>query len=217
MEIKYFGHSSFFIKTKFAKIVTDPFDPQMVGLKFPKIEVDIVTVSHSHSDHNYRDNIKEGALFLDWPGEYEKNEVRIRGFSTFHDNKQGAERGENVIYKIEAEGVKVLHCGDLGHSLDEATVELIGSVDILLIPTGGVYTIGPDEAVKVVQEIEPSLVIPMHYGRPELNQATFKDLAPVENFLKEMGAKDTQKVDKLVVKKEELNPEDMKVVVLSIQ
>ena len=217
MEIKYLGHSSFFIKTKTAKVVTDPFDPQMVGLKFPKTEADIVTVSHSHSDHNYRAGVKEGTLFLDWPGEYEKQEVRVRGYSSFHDNKQGADRGENILFKIEAENISVLHCGDLGHMLDDATVELIGAVDVLIIPTGGIYTIGAEEAVKIVQEVEPSIVVPMHFGRPELNPATFKDLAPVETFLKAFGAKDTQTIDKLTIKKEDINPEDMHVVVLSIQ
>ncbi len=216
MEIKYLGHSSFFIKTKTGKVVTDPFNPQMVGLKFPKTEADIVTVSHAHNDHNYREGIKEGALFLDWPGEYEKQEVRVRGYSTFHDNKQGAVRGENILFKIESENISVLHCGDLGHIPDETTIELIGAVDILLIPTGGLYTLGAEEAVKVAQEIEPSIVIPMHFGRPELNQETFKNLAPVETFLNAIGAKDTQTIDKLNVKKEDLNPEEMKVVVLKV-
>ena len=95
-------------------------------------------------------------------------------------------------------------------------IEIIGAVDILIIPTGGIYTIGAEEAVKIVQEVEPSIVIPMHFGRPELNPATFKDLAPVETFLKAVGAKDTQTIDKLNVKKEDLNPQDLKVVVLKV-
>lgn len=216
MEIKYIGHSSFFIKTKTAKIVTDPFDPQMTGLKFPKIEADVVTVSHGHADHSYVEGIKEQLLVIDWPGEFEKNEVRITGYPSFHDNKQGAQRGPNTMYKFEAENISLLHCGDLGHLLDDTTIETIGGVDILLIPTGGFYTINAEEAVKVIQEIEPSIVIPMHYNRPEMNQAQFGQLQDLNIFLKVMGADGTVPIEKLSIKKEELVAEDLKVVVLSI-
>lgn len=216
MEIKYIGQSSFFIKTKTAKIVTDPFNPQMVGLKYPKQEADIITVSHGHGDHNYVEGVKEGGLVIDWPGEFEKNQVRITGYQSFHDKKQGEERGINTIFKFESEDMSILHCGDLGHVLDQSMVETIGGVDILLIPVGGFYTINPEEAVKVINEIEPSIVIPMHYGRPEMSQELAANMQPVGTFLKEIGAEDTQPIEKLTIKKEELNAEDMRVVVLSI-
>ena len=216
MEIKYLGHSSFFIKTKNAKIVTDPFSSQATGMKFPKTEADIVTISHAHDDHNSLEGIKETPLVIDWPGEFEKNEVRITGFQTFHDKKQGEERGLNTMYKFEAENMSILHCGDLGHILEDAVVESIGTVDILLIPTGGFYTISPEEAVKVINEIEPSIIIPMHFGRPELHAELAANMQPLEAFLKAIGAPDTQPVEKLTIKKEDIIPEDMKVVVLSI-
>lgn len=216
MDIKYLGHSSFFIRTRDAKIVTDPFSPQAVGLKYPKTEADLVTLSHLHDDHNYREGIKGEPLFIDWPGEFEKNKVRVFGYQTYHDKNKGAERGPNTMFKFEADNLSVLHCGDLGHLLDDATVEEIGGVDIMLVPTGGFYTISAQEAAKVVNEIEPSLVIPMHYQQPEMNPAIFSNLQPVGEFLKEIGAEDTQAVDKLTVKKEDLNPEDLKVVVMSI-
>lgn len=216
MEIKYIGHSSFFIKTKTAKIVTDPFNPSMTGLKFPKAEADVVTISHNHADHNYVEGVKDTPLVIDWPGEFEKNEVRITGYNTFHDNKQGGERGQNIMYKFEAENISLLHCGDLGHMLTDAVIEEIGSVDILLIPTGGFYTITAEEAVKVVQEIEPSIVIPMHFNRPEINQEQFANVQDVNIFLKAMGVAGLEPVEKLSIKKEELNAEDQKVVLLSI-
>lgn len=216
MEIKYIGHSSFFIKTKTAKIVTDPFNPQMTGMKFPKQEADIVTVSHHHADHNYVERVKEGSLVIDWPGEFEKNEVRIYGYQSFHDKKQGEERGINTMFKFESENISILHCGDLGHVLDQATVELIGNVDILLIPVGGFFTINAEEAVKVINEIEPSIVIPMHYNMPEMNQEQFGNIQTLDSFLKEIGAEDVTPVDKLTIKKEDINAEDMRVVTLSI-
>lgn len=216
MEIKYIGHSSFFIKTKTAKIVTDPFNPQMTGLKLPKLEADIITVSHPHPDHNFVQGVKEGALVIDWPGEFEKNEVRMYGYQSFHDKQQGAERGANTMFKFESENLSILHCGDLGHILDKEMVEEIGSVDILLIPVGGFFTINAEEAVKVINEIEPSIVIPMHYNSPEMNQEQFGNLAMLDSFLKEIGATDVTPIEKLTIKKEDINVEDMKVVTLSI-
>src|SRR3989344_3526841 len=157
MEIKYLGHASFLIKTKTAKLVTDPFDSDMVGLKFPKIEADVVTVSHGHKDHNQVKNVSgiNGAdpLIIDMPGEFEKMGVRIFGFQSFHDKTQGTERGENILYKFESEGISVLHCGDLGVVPEENFLELIGEVDILMVPTGGFYTINSDEAVQLVKRI----------------------------------------------------------------
>ncbi len=211
MDIKYLGHSSFLIKTKTAKIVTDPFDPEMVGLKFPKTEADVVTISHNHKDHNQFKNVSGingvNPLIIDMPGEFEKMGVRIFGFQTFHDKTQGAERGENILYKFESEGISVLHCGDLGVIPEESFLETIGEVDILMIPVGGIYTIDAEEAVSLVKKIEPSIVIPMHYGSGKL--------APVSEFTKKFGLDNPIPLPKLVYKKEEIEQE-MKVVVLEI-
>ena len=211
MEIKYLGHSAFLIKTKTAKIVTDPFDPKMIGLKFPKTEGDIVTVSHSHKDHNQVKNVSgiNGVepLLVDMPGEFEKMGVRIFGFQSFHDKTQGSERGENILYKFESEGLSVLHCGDLGVIPEESFLETIGEVDILMIPVGGIYTIEAEEAFQIVKKIEPAIVIPMHYGTGKL--------AGVSEFTKKFGLDHITPIPKLVYKKEEIEQE-MKVVVLEI-
>ncbi|OGK23535.1 hypothetical protein A3A46_04385 [Candidatus Roizmanbacteria bacterium RIFCSPLOWO2_01_FULL_37_13] len=215
MDIKYLGHASFFIKSKEAKLVTDPFDPQMVGLKFPKIEADIVTVSHHHKDHDQAQLVSESPLVIDSPGEYEKKGLRVFGYKTYHDKKKGLERGENTVYKIEAEGVSILHCGDLGLVWDDAFIDTLGEVDVLLVPVGGFYTIDASEAVELVKKIEPSIVIPMHYNQPKLNQQNFGKLLPVAEFLKKIGAENSSPIPKLTVKKEELL-EEMKVVVMEI-
>jgi len=209
MEIKYLGHSSFLIKTKEAKLVTDPFDPKMVEIKFPKIEADIVTVSHDHKDHNQEKLVNPPIagekLLINLPGEFEKKGVRITGYLSFHDDKKGAERGENILYKIEADGVSVLHCGDLGFVPDDSFVDMIGGVDILMVPVGGVYTIDADQATRVIKKFEPSIVIPMHYG--------WDKLAQVSEFLKKMGMEKIAPVPKLVIKPEELE-EELKIVIL---
>ncbi|MEK7633826.1 MAG: MBL fold metallo-hydrolase [Patescibacteria group bacterium] len=215
MEIKYLGHSSFLIKTKTAKIVTDPYDQEMVGIKFPKTEADIVTVSHHHLDHDRANLVMGAPLIIDMPGEFEKMSVRIFGFQSFHDKTGGSERGENILYKFESEGISVLHCGDLGVIPEESFLELIGEVDILMVPVGGFYTIDSEEAVQLVKKVEPSVVIPMHYNHPKLNQKNFSQLAAVNEFTKKFGIENLTPIPKLVYKKEEIEQE-MKVVVLEI-
>lgn len=218
MEIKYLGHSSFLIKSKEVRLVTDPYDLS-IGLKFPKVEADVVTISHSHSDHN-RVNLVgkpvEGEqLVVDMPGEFEKLGARIFGYKSYHDKKQGAERGETVMYKIEVEGMSVLHCGDLGYVPDDAFLDSIGDVDVLLVPVGGFYTIDADEAAQLIKKIEPAIAIPMHYNHQKLNQKTFGQVAPLSEFLKKFGLESLPPVPKLVVRKEELEQE-MKIVVMEI-
>lgn len=216
MDIKYLGHSSFLFRNKQAKLITDPFYPEYTGLKFPKTEADIVTSSHDHKDHNYIEGIKGSPLVLTWPGEYEKGGVRIKGFATFHDEKEGSERGNNVVYKFEIEGMSILHCGDLGHLLSSDMVDAIGNIDVLCVPVGGVYTITPAQALKVVNSIEPSIIIPMHYKQDGLNPSVFEALQPVDAFLKEISAEGSEVVDKLTLKKESLDGSEQKVVVMSI-
>lgn len=215
MQLKYLGHSSFLIKTKDAKVVMDPFDPKTVGMKFPKQEADVVTFSHQHPDHNYGAGVSAEALVVDWAGEYEKKGVRITGYPTFHDKEKGAQRGENIIFKIEADEISILHCGDLGHTLTDEQVDEIGDVDILLIPVGGYYTIDAAEAVSIIHKIEPSIVIPMHYNHKDLDQKVNKDLAELDEFVAKYGSAPSETLDALTIKKEDL-PEDTKFIVMKI-
>lgn len=214
MEIKYLGHASFLIKTKKGKIVTDPYDSS-IGIKFPKVEADIVTVSHQHDDHNRFNLVGGEKIIFDFPGEYERLGIRLTGYETFHDKNKGKERGLNIMFKIEAEDITLLHCGDLGEVLEDKYLEKVGDIDILMIPVGGFYTIDAEEAIEMIKKIEPAIVLPMHYNHPKLNQEIFGKLAPVETFLKKIGVDNIAPIDKLVVKKEELT-EEMKIVVLNI-
>jgi len=212
MEIKYLGHSSFLIKSKEGKLVTDPFNPS-IGLRFPKVEADIVTVSHNHIDHNAATLVGANPIVIDMPGEFEKNGFRITGFPSFHDKKKGAERGENILYKMESDGISLLHIGDIGYVPQDDLVDQIGKVDILFVPVGGTFTVDAAEAIEIVKKIETSIVIPMHFRSKKGKMKNSEDLAPVGEFLKKMGAESTAALPKLVVKKDELGGE-MKVVML---
>lgn len=215
MDIKYLGHSSFHIKFKDTRVVTDPYD-NSIGIKFPKVEADVVTVSHHHQDHDKVKAVEGNPLIIDMPGEFEKLGVRIFGYLGFHDKEKGAKRGENILYKIEAEGISILHCGDLGVVLDDAFIDQIGDVDILLVPVGGFYTIDSSEALELVKKIEPSIVIPMHYNQSKLNQKVFGSLTGVEDFLAKKGISSQAPVPKLSLKKENLVDEETKVVVMEV-
>ncbi len=221
MDITYLGHASFRLKGKNTTLVTDPYELEKVGLKFPKhVMADVVTVSHDHPDHNAFHQIEGTPYVIHGPGEYEVKGVGVIGTTSFHDDEKGAKRGKNTIYRIEMDGLSIVHLGDLGHTLSADEVDALDGVDILMIPVGGHFTINPTAAVSVINEIEPSIVIPMHYKRDDMTglpaQAgdAFKDLATVQMFLKEIGKEDVVAQPKLSVTKDKL-PEQMQVVVLS--
>jgi L-ascorbate metabolism protein UlaG (beta-lactamase superfamily) len=129
------------------------------------------------------------------PGEYEVAGVTVAGLPTFHDTKQGEVHGRNTVYVIELDDVRVCHLGDLGHALDGDLLEAIGKVDVLLVPVGGGNTLEAAGAAEVVRQVEPRIVIPMHYALPTVKT----ELAPVERFLKEMGVTEAEPQPKLMV------------------
>ena len=204
MEITYLGHSSFKLKGKAADLVTDPF--------LTKCEADLVTVSHNHADHNQISKVSGSPFVIDGGGEYEVKGVSVIGVASWHDDKGGVQRGPNTIYIIEIDGMRVCHLGDLGHKLSDAQLEEIGSVDVVLVPVGGEYTLDAKTAAEVVQQLDPWIIIPMHYQQPGLDAATFGKLAGVDAFLKEMG-KDVTPIPKLVISRDKL-PEETQIVVL---
>jgi len=213
MDITYLGHSSFKLKGKTASVITDPFEPKFVGLKYPSTDADIVTISHNHNDHNQSQLVKGVRMVVNGPGEYEISGVSIIGIGSFHDAKKGEERGVNTIYVFEIDGLRIAHLGDLGTDLTDEQVTNLGSIDVLMIPVGGEFTIGPKEAVKAVGEVGPFFVIPMHYKVDGLGPE-FSKLEPVETFLSECGLM-VERIDKFSLKKEDiLEDQSTKVILL---
>lgn len=212
MDITHLGHSSFRIKGKTATVITDPFDPAMVGLKYAPGDAEIVTVSHHHPDHDKSELVKNVSKVIDGPGEYEIAGVSIIGFPSFHDDKKGEERGKNTVFVFEMDDMRIAHLGDLGHELSSDTLEEMGSIDILMIPVGGKYTIDSQAAVKVMQSIEPSIVLPMHYFAEGMNKETFDGLEKPEEFINAAGVP-SETMDKLSIKKSDI-AEDQKIILL---
>jgi len=211
MTINWFGQSCFRIDAKEGSILIDPFSKE-IGLKPPKIKDDLVLVTHNHPDHNNLENLNPEAFVINTPGEYEKKGVAVRGITSFHDKSQGKERGPNTIYVIKAEDMVLCHLGDLGQEkLDEKQVEEIGDVDVLFIPVGGNYTINYKEAVEVIGQIEPKIIIPMHYKVKDLKV----EIEGPDKFMKELGLT-PEKVEKYKIAKKLLPTEEMKLVMFEI-
>jgi len=201
-------------KNHSAQIVIDPFE-EKIGLKVPRFSADILLITHEHSDHNNVKAVKPAGttapFLISGPGEYEVKGVFIKGIPAFHDDSQGKERGKTTIYTIEAEDMKFCHLGDLGQSqLTDEQLEEIGSVDILMIPVGGVYTITGQEAQKIISQIGPKIVIPMHYQLPHLKMK----LDDVKKFLKVVGKNSIVPQEKFQVKQSSLPKEGMEIVIL---
>lgn len=209
MEILFLGQAAFKLKGKNTTLVTDPFSSD-IGLRLPKTDADIVTVSHSHPDHNNVGEVGGNPFVITGAGEYEIKGTSVVGVQSFHDDNGGAERGSNTLYNITLDSINIAHLGDLGQKeLTQSQVEAIGNVDILLIPVGSVYTIDASLAAKITAQLEPKIVIPMHYYLEGLKY----QLDPVDKFLKEMGQEVLVREPKLVITADKL-PEETKVVVL---
>jgi L-ascorbate metabolism protein UlaG (beta-lactamase superfamily) len=192
MEISWLGHSCFRIKGSHATIITDPYPPTL-GYSLGKPTARIVTVSHQHPGHSYVQGVGGEPRLVTGPGEYEISGVLIIGIATFHDGEKGRKRGKNTVYLMHIDEVSVCHLGDLGHVLTAEQVEELGDVDVLLLPVGGVSTINASMAAEVVRQIEPKVVIPMHYKTEALSW----ELEPVERFLKEIGVEQVASQPKL--------------------
>jgi L-ascorbate metabolism protein UlaG (beta-lactamase superfamily) len=208
MEISWLGHSCFRLKGSQATVITDPYSSGL-GYKLGKPTASIVTVSHQHPGHAYVEGVGGEPRLVNGPGEYEISGVLIVGIATFHDGEKGAKRGKNTAYHMEIDEISVCHLGDLGHVLSPEQVEEIDDVDVLLLPVGGVSTINAPVAAEIVRQLEPKVVIPMHYKTPALK----RELESVDRFLKEIGAKEVAPQPKLTISRSHL-PETMQVFLL---
>ena len=217
MTIQYYGHSCFKITTKpegrgsgeDVTIFIDPFDKETCP-RPPQGKADIVTVSHDHHDHNNTASLRGDFQVIDLPGEYSIKGVSITGINSYHDNVEGKERGLNTIFAFESEGIRFCHLGDLGSKLTKEQLEEVNGVDVLAIPIGGTFTLDGKGAKEVVDQVEPKIVIPMHYKIP----GSKVKIDDEKKFCNEIGICPREKVSKLILKKKDLEDDEMKVVLM---
>ena len=209
MVITYYGVSCFKVQSGDTVLVFDP-PSKKSGLKPPRFQADVVFVSHGHDKHNGFENIagkdKESEPFLiNTPGEYEVNGIVIRGVDTFHDTEDGKKLGHNTAYVLSLENINLCHLGDFGEKeLRPVTQESFGEVDILFVPVDGGNVLEVENATKVINQIEPKIVIPMHYDSQK----------KLDIFLKEMGKEKIKPIEKFSFKKKDIADKKGEVVVL---
>jgi len=215
MKIKWYGHASFLITSeKGTKIITDPYEPDGYGgaIKYGKIPdvADIVLISHSHADHNYPQGLSGNPKQIKKAGISESLGITFKGIETFHDTEQGKERGENIVFIFNIDGINICHLGDLGHPLSKKQVEEIGKVDILFIPVGGFFTIDANTAKEVINVIKPKIIIPMHFKTEKVDFPIEK----VDVFIKDLKGVKRLKESEIEIKKDNL-PKEPEVIVLT--
>lgn len=184
MRVEFLGHASFLLTTSAGtRIVTDPFDPRAYPdtLTYRAFEgsADVVTISHEHTDHGAAHIVSDSPIIIKGNGKFIAKEVEFLGVGTYHDDAHGAKRGKNTVFIISADGLRIAHCGDLGHVLTADQAAEIGAVDVALIPIGGYYTIDAAQAWKVAEQISAKIVVPMHYR----NEKCLFPIAGLEDFI----------------------------------
>lgn len=202
MLIYHHAHSEFLLETADGfRILTDPFDGH-VGYPMHSVDCDAVTISHSHGDHSFVEKARAPQVIVDQAGTTVLAPgITATGIPCWHDDQQGALRGPNLIFLIEAEGLRIAHFGDLG-AWDDDLVQRLASIDIALIPVGGHFTITAESAARLIGRISPRMVIPMHY-RTDVNASW--PIAPLADCLAALGAPDAPRMPLLRVTAQDLS------------
>lgn len=167
MKIKYHGHACFTVTSNNYSIVLDPYKG-VNGFDDVCLSANEVICSHEHFDHCYIDGVKIIKS--------SNNPFEVKKLSCYHDDANGSLRGNNTITVLSCEGKRIAHFGDLGHDLDESLRNELMNLDAIMIPTGGHYTIGPKEAIKIIKDINPKHIIPMHYKDGNKGLEVIKEL-----------------------------------------
>lgn len=215
MIVTYYGVSCFKIQAGDVVLAFDP-PSKKSCFKAPRFQADVVFVSHNHTGHNGYENIsskEKGTtpFLINGPGEYEMREMLARGVPTFHDDKMGEKYGQNTLYVVRLADINICHMGDFGEKELRAEVqEFTPDIDVLLCPVGGDTTVELGQMIKIISQIEPKIIIPMHY----ISKNMKTDKKKLNEFLKEIGQEKAEQVEKFSFKKKDLFGKKEEVVVI---
>ncbi len=213
MDITWHGNSCFrIIERGMAAVVTDPFDPEVVGFDPGKLRADVVTVSCDRPEHNFVKGIRNKAFEIKGPGEYEIGGVFITGVRINGSKQKSEDDIPNTVYVIDYNGLTIAHLGELNSVPSQTEVEGMGEVNVVLVPVGDKTSLNAAKAAEVISLLEPSIVIPMHYGTPE-NKL---QLDPLSKFLKEMGLNQVETEEVIKLSSVNTLPEETRVMVLEL-
>ena len=214
MKITWLGHSAFLLEESTGTtVVTDPYGESIVGYRMRQVTADAVTLSHHHRDHDEVGRVAGSPQVFDTVGAWEVKGVDITSMHSWHDPEQGSKRGPNLIFKYRMDGVGLCHLGDIGEECDAETGDLIGTVNVLMIPVGGNYTIDAAQAKEYVDFLMPDIVIPMHFRTP----SCAVDIGRLDDFLDLFDDEQIVRVDgdTLEVDREYFDGDSTKVIVFS--
>ncbi|MGD9030109.1 MAG: MBL fold metallo-hydrolase [Anaerolineae bacterium] len=188
VEVIWYGQTCCLLRGQDSiSIVTDPYPPD-AGLRFPRLQADVVTVSHHNAAIDYSAAVQGPFKLLAGPGEYEISGVFVAGVSSFADDRQGRVHGLNTVFAFDFDGTTICHLGRLGHVPTQSQVKNLGSVNVLLVPVGGGGSLSSTQASEVIGLFEPDLVVPMQYHMPGMQE----DPHSIDHFLKEMGMEEVE-------------------------
>ena len=197
MRIEWIGHACFKMTTEGGvRVFTDPYDAS-VGIAMIPLKADVITMSHEHHDHNETSQIIGEPLIARGGEPLSLGGLEIKAHASYHDDVQGAKRGQNFIRVFEAEGLKIVHMGDQGCMPEEKILSAIADADVMLIPVGGTYTLDAQQAKEVIARAKPKCVVPMHVKTKHCPYP----IEPVTVFLEEMGCAGLEPVAALDVSK----------------
>jgi len=215
MRLTYFGHASFLVETSNGtRVILDPYIPDCFdgALRYGSIAepADVVIASHAHDDHCGFETIPGKPRTFMQPKNETVDGLTIIGVDVVHDESGGSERGDNTMIVLDDGEIRLAHLGDLGHVLDDETASRLGKIDVLLVPVGGFFTIDHSAAAKVVETLQPRLVVPMHYKTDKVDFP----IANVDPFLATQARVERKETSVLEVQADTL-PAERSVVVLT--
>lgn len=203
MRIIWHGHSCFEVSDK-VTVVIDPHDGKSLGIKTPSVRADVLLISHDHFDHNCSRIVKGDFVTMREPGKKELKGVKVQGLPAYHDDAEGTKRGKVTLFRFEIGGIRFCHCGDLGQDLSDQQVQALGKVDVLFVPVGGVFTLDGAGAQRLVDRLQPKVVVPMHFRIGGLSLS----IQTVDGFLAGIPENRVRRVGNEVELEKEDLPED---------
>ncbi len=204
MDLVWLGHSCFRLHAEGMAVITDPF-PKSLGLRMDSRPASVVTVSNTHPNHSCAAAVEGSPRLFRAPGEYEYEGIMVRGVMTpLPEGRPHDQR--NVAYTIEMDGISVCHLGDLARPLTTRQADELKPVDVALVPAGAQCTLTLDQALQTIQDLDPKVVVPMHFGHGQDGVT----LDNVEPFLRRLGVDEAQPQPRLVVTGGNL-PSDLRV------
>ncbi|MBU6370849.1 MAG: MBL fold metallo-hydrolase [Patescibacteria group bacterium] len=206
MIITYQGAEFFKVQFGDTTLAFNPISKES-KLKPTRFFADIALVSVNHPDANGVENLAYNGkepFVISGPGEYEIKGVFIKGFAS--KSKYGGKDRINTVYSVSLENMNICFLGALSdRNLSKEVKEELGDVDILFLPVGGDGVLDAAEAEKLSVEIEPKIIIPMQY-----------DAASLKKYLKEAGDEGVKPIEKLTLKKKDLDGKEGETVVLAV-